>query len=185
MKYTLAAALSLCTFVILGQSIGYADESLPSADEIKRVTDYYYNQQGSEPVLADYKFCTGIQRDGLGKNNCTSELSDNTLEPGQSFYLWMNFMLPKGDKGKVLVQLNHDGVTRDTRVMDIAGSMRYRTWRKVKLLRPGAWELPVFYENDEGIAEVDRITVNVASPLDSHPLGELSLNHYVSPRVLE
>ena len=189
MKHTLTAALSLCTLVLLAQSISHASEA-PSADEVKRVTNYFYNQQAAGPVLADYKICTGIQREGVEKNNCTQEVDINALEPGRSFYLWMNFMVPKGEKGKVLVQLNHDGVTRDTRVMSIAGSMRYRTWRKVKLLRPGEWELPIYYESTtqgtgHKIAEVDRITLNVAPLIDPREFSELSLNNHVLTSVLE
>ncbi|MEM7292779.1 MAG: hypothetical protein AAF420_05190, partial [Pseudomonadota bacterium] len=80
---------------------------------------------------------TRVHREGSDKNNCTHEIASDALQPGQSLYLWMNFMVPRNQQGKVLVQLNHDGVTRDTRVMQIAGSMRSRTWRKIRLLRPG------------------------------------------------
>ncbi|MEM7207296.1 MAG: hypothetical protein AAF434_05710 [Pseudomonadota bacterium] len=172
MSYKLAAAISVCTLVLLSQSFTHAAQP-PSADEVKRVSSYFYSDEAKQPVLADYKLCTGIEREGDLKNNCTSEVPTDRLEPGQSLYLWMNFLVPKGERGKVLVQLNHAGVTRDTRVMPIEGSMRYRTWRKIRLLRPGDWELPIYYENSEGLEEVDRINLHVQS-LDTDPVTGLS-----------
>ena len=184
MNYKIAATLSICTLVLLTQSFSHADAP-PSAEEVRKVSRYFYSDNATRPVLADYKLCKGIQRDGVDKNNCTQEVPGDTLEPGQSLYLWMNFMLPKGEQGKVLVQLNHSGVTRDTRVMPIEGSMRYRTWRKIRLLRPGDWELPVYYENDGGIEEVDRINLHVKSLVADDPVKRLSLNHPMSPDFLQ
>ncbi len=184
MKHNLAAAISVCTLVLLTQSFGHADQP-PTAEQVRLVTDYFYNGRESSPVLADYKLCTGIQREGAGKNNCSNEIDGRALKPGQSLYLWMNFLVPKGGQGKVLVQLNHDGFTRDTRVMPIAGSIRYRTWRKIRLMRPGEWELPVYYENADGIEQIDSINLHVTSLTENNPHEKLSLNDSAPPVIFE
>ena len=181
MKYKIAATISVCTLVLLAQSFSHASQP-PTAEEVKRVTRYFYGNDTSMPVLTDYKLCTGIQREGENRNNCTLEISRESVEPGQSLYLWMNFLVPKSEKGKVLVQLNHDGVTRDTRVMPVAGSVRYRTWRKIRLLRPGDWELPVYYENEDGIAEVDRINLHVKSLVSEELERKLSFANPATTR---
>lgn len=184
MVHSLAAAVSVCILVLLNQSIGHAEQP-PTAAEVRRVTNYFYSQRESTPVLVDYKLCKGIQREGSDKNNCAEEVDGDTLQPGQSLYLWMNFLVPKGERGKVLVQLNYDGITRGTRVMSIAGSLRYRTWNKIRLQQPGEWELPVYYENADGIQEIDRINLRVTSLTKNNLQEKLSLNSSVPPGTIE
>ena len=183
MKYNLAAAVSACALILLTQSIGHADQP-PTAAEVRRVTDYFYSHPESTPVLADYKVCTGIHREGSNKNNCAGEVDGNALQPGQSLYLWMNFLVPKGERGKVLVQPNYDGITRGIRVVTIAGSMRYRTWHKIRLPHPGEWELPVYYENANGIEEIERINLRVTSLTEISTPEKITLNNSVPPSTL-
>jgi hypothetical protein len=180
MKHSLAAAASVCALVLLNQSIGHADQP-PTAAEVRRVTNYFYSQRESTPLLADYKLCMGIHREGSNKNNCADEIDASTLQPGQSLFLWMNFLVPKGERGKVLVQLNHDGITRGTREMSIRGSMRYRTWRKIRLQRAGEWELPVYYENSDGIEEIERINLQVTARPDISKPEKITLNNSIPP----
>jgi hypothetical protein len=183
MKHSLAATVSVCALILLNQSIGRADQP-PTAEEVRRVTNYFYNQRDSTPLLADYKLCAGIHREGSNKNNCAGEIEGGALEPGQSLFLWMNFLVPKGQRGKVLVQLNHDGITRGTREMSIRGSMRYRTWRKIRLQRTGEWELPVYYENSDGIEEIERINLQVTARPDISAPEKITLNKSSSPSTL-
>ena len=60
--------------------------------------------------------------------------------------------------------------------------MRYRTWRKIRLLRPGDWELPVYYENEDGIAEVDRINLHVKSLVSEELERKLSFANPATTR---
>lgn len=50
MKYNIAAVVSICALVLLTQSLSHAGQP-PSAEEIRRVTGYFYDRQASTPVL--------------------------------------------------------------------------------------------------------------------------------------
>ncbi|MEM7292867.1 MAG: hypothetical protein AAF420_05635 [Pseudomonadota bacterium] len=64
MKYKIAATLSVCTLVLLAHSLSFASTT-PTSEEVKKVSSYFYNPDVSTPVLADFKLCTGIHREGM------------------------------------------------------------------------------------------------------------------------
>lgn len=134
--------------------------STPSQRSINDVVSYYYGSE-TTPVLADYKLCTDIGTIGNERNQCIGELSADSLTQGQTVYLWMNYLVPKGTQSDLLLHYNHNGITRDASNLKVSGSIRFRTWKKIKLSRSGDWELPIYVEQGGEYTELDRITLNV------------------------
>jgi hypothetical protein len=165
---TLCVATTLSSASVLAQP--YADlqiqtpqteqASTPTQHSINQVVSYYY---GAEllPVLADYKLCADIGRIGDQRNECINELSPDSLVAGDAVYLWMNYLVPKGTQAELLLHYNHQGITRDTSNLHVKGSIRYRTWKKIKLSRSGTWELPIYHEQAGQYSELDRIILEV------------------------
>lgn len=132
----------------------------PTRDEIQRVLGYYYESQGA-PVLVEAKFCTGVHRQGAMKNTCEEEIPPTALVNQEEVYLWMNFMVPAGEKPTILVQMNHKGLTRDTHSFTVESAVRYRTWKKIRFSRAGEWVVPVYHETLDGVAQLSEIKVIV------------------------
>ncbi len=151
----------------------------PRPAEVRNVLNYYFSPRAQLPVLADFKLCNGVHRSGRLKNECREEILGESLRPGQSVYAWMNFLVPRGQRGRVLMQYQHDGITRDISKFSINGAVRYRTWRRIRLGRSGEWQVPIWFENDAGVQQIERLTIRVADTLADTPpavaAGELSL----------
>ena len=166
---TLSAAAAL----LIAASFTAQAAELPSSDEVKRVLDYYYADGVGAPILVDFKLCGDVYREGDEKYNCKDEISTSELETGRSVYAWMNFMVPRNEKGEVLLQLKHDGVIRDTRKAAVEGAIRYRTWRRIALNRSGEWQLPILYDNHDVVQEIDTVTLTVNDPIVTQYFEEL------------
>lgn len=135
---------------------------VPSQSSINDVVSYYYDGQGV-PILAEYKLCSDIGRVGPERNECLGEIAVENLVQEQAVYLWMSYLVPKGTHSELLLHYNHDGITRDASNLKVSGSIRYRTWKKIKLSRSGHWELPIYAEQNGAYTELDRISLNVKS----------------------
>lgn len=136
--------------------------AIPSQNSINDVVSYYYGVD-STPILAEYKLCSDIGTVGAERNECVGELQTDSLVKGQTVYLWMNYLVPKGTQAELLLHYNHNGITRDASNLKVSGAIRYRTWKKIKLSRSGDWELPIYFEQGGEHTELDRITLNVKS----------------------
>ena len=137
----------------------------PSSDEVRNVLSYYYGGAETTPVLVEFKLCEDVYREGIDKNNCKNEIDPHSLEVGESVYAWMNFMVPREERGEILMQLKHNGVIRGARKANVHGAVRYRTWRKITFSRTGEWQIPILYDNTFGVSEVDTVTLTVTDPL--------------------
>jgi len=136
----------------------------PRPAEVRNVLNYYFSPDAELPVLTDFKLCSGVHREGRLKNECTEEIRGESLRPGQSVYAWMNFLVPRGERGRVLMQYRHDGITRDTSKFSISGAVRYRTWRRIRLGRSGEWQVPIWFENEAGVRQIEQLSIRVGAP---------------------
>ncbi len=136
----------------------------PTPAEIKKVLDFYYAEAPSSPVLVEIHVCSEVGTEGEHKNECIETVAADAIEVGKADYLWMNFMVPRqaGDQ-QLLVQFNHDGVTRLTRQISLSGAIRYRTWKKFELDRPGKWSVKILHDTPQGSAEIEALYLT-ASP---------------------
>lgn len=139
--------------------------SAPSAEEVRNVLSYYYGGSESTPVLVEFKLCEEVHREGADKNNCKNEIDPHSLEVGESVYAWMNFIVPREERGEILMQFKHNGIIRGARKANVHGAIRYRTWRKVQFSRTGEWQIPILYDNDSAVSQIGTITLTVNDPL--------------------
>jgi len=119
----------------------------PSPVEIKKVLDYYYGPTSDAIVLIDSRFCTDVASQGENKNECTARVPAQGIEVGKPVFLWMNFFVPANASDReILVQFKQGGVTRMTRQLTLSGSVRFRTWKKFTLDRPGLWSVKILQD---------------------------------------
>lgn len=145
-------------FLIL--SISSSVFAKPSPETVKEVLEFYYNGKGQGAVLVDTLLCNDVAREGENKNDCVGPI-DGDVTVGESVYVWMLYMVPQGEKvNNILLQANYKGLTRSTKDIDLVGSIRYRTWKKVNLNRAGTWELKIIEDADD-VTVLKSITVNV------------------------
>lgn len=153
------STLALTSFCALVPLQSFASDE-PTQQAINKVVAYYYGGE-EKPLLAEYKLCRDIGSVDNEKNQCIDELDPHSLEQNQVVYLWMNYLVPKGADSDLLLHYNHNGITRDASTLKVSGSIRYRTWKKLKLSRTGLWEMPIYMEQNGQYTELQRITVNV------------------------
>lgn len=133
----------------------------PSSEAIKDVVNYYFQDESAEPILADMKICSEIHKSGAEKYNCSGELDKNNLPKGENVYVWMNYLVPKGQKAQLLMQVNHSGITRSTHNFEVAGGIRYRVWKQIRLNKSGEWNLPILLDSETGITELTTLDIQV------------------------
>ncbi|MBW2280195.1 MAG: hypothetical protein JRG82_05590 [Deltaproteobacteria bacterium] len=142
-----------------------APDGSPSGDEVRRVLGYYFAEDSSAPLLIETRLCSDIATEGESKNECTGELDPDTILADTDTYLWLNFLVPKQAKDpKVLIQFNHDGLTRQAREVSLSSGIRFRTWKRFKLDRPGRWTIDVLHDAADGARKLERIDLRVGSP---------------------
>ncbi len=86
----------------------------PSPEEARKVINYYFNGKGQGVIPMEYKLCKEISKTGEAKNECVSEISNKTIAKGEEAYLWMNFLVPAGEKSKILLKYYSKGKVRNT-----------------------------------------------------------------------
>ncbi len=135
-------------------------QAKPSSAEIKKVLEYYYGSTSDAVVVVDTRLCSDVATKGERKNECTATISSTAIEVGQPSFLWMNFFIPaKAGEQKILVQFNQNGVTRMTRQLTLSGSIRFRTWKKFALDRPGQWSVKILHDKPEGTTPLHTLSL--------------------------
>ena len=157
----ISIALSLVLSVFMVSAVNAMD--VPTSSEVKKVLDFYYNGQGAGVVMIDSRVCRDIHREGDQKNECSGEISgQEPVTKGDTVYLWMAFMIPSGDeKQKILVQFENGGVTRMVKNLEVSGSLRFRTWRKLAFDRTGEWTAKIVHDAESGAKELGSKTFTV------------------------
>ncbi len=153
------SVLSLASLFVLAPLLAFAGAE-PTPAEVKKVLDFYYAQPAGSPVLVETRICSDVSTDGDQKNECSGTIASKAVPVGRPSYLWMNFMVPSGaGSQKILVQFEHDGVTRLTRQVDVSAAIRYRTWKKFELDRPGTWSVKILHDRPDGIAPINALVL--------------------------
>jgi hypothetical protein len=134
----------------------------PSPDEAARIIDYYFGGKDDGPLLVNAKVCADVHGEGELKHECTRELIDNRVPAGESFFLWMKYVVPvDSPPTKLLVQLNYQGITLQTLDVDVAPSLRYRTWKRVLLDKPGTWEVKMLHDRGDRLEVLGETVIDV------------------------
>ena len=151
----LCLLLSLFSFSALAVDV-------PSAAETKKVLDFYYNGQGQGVVLFETLLCKEIAKEGDNKNNCSEVITNGTATKGEAVNLWMAYLVPNGEENQnIIVQFEHKGVTRMVKNIQINGSIRYRTWRKISFNKTGSWTAKIFHEKGDDTILLNSVNITV------------------------
>lgn len=133
----------------------------PTGAEANRTVAYYYSD-AQQPVLMDFRVCSEVQEQGDGKHDCKSTVDKTALVEGEEVVLWMKFLVPREASPTILMQVDQDGITRDTFERTLGGAIRYRTWNRVQLSRDGTWKVRVFHETEDEVRELYSGSLEVA-----------------------
>ncbi|MDJ0808840.1 MAG: hypothetical protein QNJ01_01995, partial [Desulfobacterales bacterium] len=60
--------------------------------------------------------------------------------------LWMNFLVPSGDQGDLLLLFSRQGRVRHTATITVKGAIRFRTWKKIPTDKAGDWTVTILQE---------------------------------------
>ena len=132
-------------------------QSILTSDAARSFIDFYYNGQGKGVVLADIKLCTEVI-----ENECSEEVAPVALQQGQTYMLWMMYVVPQGDEiDDIIIQYNSGGITRKSGQVSVKGSIRYRTWNSFTPNRAGNWDIVVLHDNGGDVQTLKTITTTV------------------------
>lgn len=133
----------------------------PSAEQTRRVMDYYNQGKGMGAVLVDVKLCTEMGKDEESKNDCAKALAESDITVGQEVYLWMNFMIPVDDTANVFISYTRNNRIRQTQAITLKSAFRYRTWKKIATDKPGEWVIKIFQETADKDIDLGSLTYTV------------------------
>jgi hypothetical protein len=138
--------LMMLGLLLLSSSTLRAEDAppAPSADEIRRVVEYYLHGTPQGPVLMELVACAKTGRTAEGKLVCEEKLGD-TVKKGDAIIAYVKFFVPKGAKYDDLkVRFLHNGETRTTSDFTLSESWTgYSNFKQTTASKPGTWEMQV------------------------------------------
>jgi len=144
-------------FILFIAVTNIAAQTKPTPEAAMSFLNFYFKEQGQGVVLADVKVCTKVD-----KNECIDNVPVDSVKNGNQYYLWMLYVVPKGDKvDDIIIQFNRGGITRFTRDISVSGSIRYRTWKSFTLNRSGEWEVKVLHDRGDSIETLQTLSLIV------------------------
>lgn len=150
----------LVVMIALGFQTAAAQDR-PSAQEVRKVVDYYYNGQARGVILAEHFLCTEVALEGDDKNDCRVTHELPAVAQGAEMLLWLNFLVPSGDEADILVLFSRKGHVRSTAKIAVKGAIRYRTWKKIPTAKVGEWQVTVLQEMGEEDLELATFNYRV------------------------
>jgi len=154
--------LSLTLLLLL--PLHAAAQEKPSPQEARRFLDFYYNGQGQGVVLAEAKICSDVPREGERQFECVGEVAPNAVRTGTDYYLRMVYVVPRGVEDEtILVQYNHQDVTRAVDEVTVSGSIRYRTWTQFNLSQAGTWQFQIMRDAGAEVEELRTLDVQASA----------------------
>lgn len=141
-------------------SIAIAQDK-PTPAEARKVINYYFNGKGQGAIPMEYKLCKEISQKGDMKNECVAEITDKKVAMGDEAYLWMNFLVPAGEKSKILVQYSRNKMVRNTSNISLGGATRFRTWKKIPTGTAGDWKINMVQELENGDIDIGQMSFSV------------------------
>jgi hypothetical protein len=134
----------------------------PTSDEVKRVLNYYLQGKGMGPVLIEAKICRDIIAAGKDENECGGDITTHVIKKGESWYLWMAFMVPSGeDTQNIVIMFEKGGVPRKVENLQVSSQLRNRSWIKVTWDTPGSWQLKIARDTGSSAEFLGTLDVTV------------------------
>ena len=140
MKIGLLAGLLLCLPAII-----LAQEK-PTPAEAQKVIQYYYQGIGQGAVLMAHKLCAQIYEEGPLKFECQEEITGEQIQKDQEVFLWMNYLVPTGDKTDMIIHYKRNNKVRSVSNFELPGALRYRIWKKIPTDKIGDWQISIMQE---------------------------------------
>lgn len=140
MKIGLLAGLLLCLPAII-----LAQEK-PTPAETQKVIQYYYQGIGQGAVLMAHKLCAQIYEEGPLKFECQEEIAGGQIQKNQEVFLWMNYLVPAGDKTDMIIHYKRNNKVRSVSNFELPGALRYRIWKKIPTDKIGDWQISIMQE---------------------------------------
>ena len=157
MKSFVTGALLCCTLLAANTSSSFA-QSKPSPEAAKSFLDFYYLGQGKGVILADIKVCTDVVN-----TECEETVDPSLLKAGESYKIWMAFVVPEGDVVETLnIQFSQNDELQFSRDLSVKGSIRYRTWRTFTPNNAGIWEVKVMDNREVELEELAKLSLVVS-----------------------
>lgn len=130
----------------------------PSADEVKKVTEYYLRGKDVGPVLIELVICKKMGKGADGKSICEEKHGD-TLKKGDPLIAFTRFFVPKGAKYEDLkVKFLLNGEVRSTSDFSLQESWTgYGNYKQTTASKTGSWEILVL----RGDTQLAAAKVNV------------------------
>ena len=113
----------------------------PSADEIRKVTDYYLRGKDVGPVLIELVICKKMGKGADGKSVCEEKHGDS-IKKGDPLIAFTRFFVPKGGKYEDLkVKFLLNGEVRSTSDFTLQESWTgYGNSKQTTASKAGSWE---------------------------------------------
>lgn len=130
----------------------------PTADEIKKVTEYFLRGKDAGPVLMDFVPCKKTGKNADGKLTCEEKL-DGKAKKGEPLIAYVRFFVPKGAKYEDLkIKFLLNGEVRSTSDFTLSEAWTgYSNYKQTTASKAGTWEMQVL--RGENILAKSSITV--------------------------
>lgn len=153
----------ICVLIVASLCAPFSalSQDKPTPEEARKVINYYFNGKGQGVIPMEFKLCKEVSQKGEMKNECIAEISDKKIAKGQDAYIWMNFLVPAGDKSKILLQYSRKDVVRNTSSVSLGGATRFRTWKKIPTDTAGEWKVNLIQELENADLDIGQVNFSV------------------------
>lgn len=155
MKIGLLVGLLLCLPVIISA------QEKPTPAETQKVVQYYYQGKGQGAVLMAHKLCAQIYEEGPLKFECQEEITGGQIQKDQEVFLWMNYLVPTGDKTDIIIHYKRNNKVRNVSNFELPGSLRYRIWKKIPTDKIGDWQVDIIQELQDADLNLGELQYSV------------------------
>jgi len=155
MKIGLLVGLLLCLPVIISA------QEKPTPAETQKVVQYYYQGKGQGAVLMAHKLCAQIYEEGPLKFECQEEITGGQIQKDQEVFLWMNYLVPTGDKTDIIIHYKRNNKVRNVSNFELPGSLRYRIWKKIPTDKIGDWQVDIIQELQDADLNLGKLQYSV------------------------
>lgn len=116
----------------------------PTAEEIKKVTEYFLKGAAGGPVLMEFTPCKKTGKNAEGKLVCEEKL-DGKAKKGDALIAYVKFFVPKGAKYEDLkIKFLLNGEVRSTSDFTLSEAWTgYANYKQTTASKPGTWEMQV------------------------------------------
>jgi hypothetical protein len=116
----------------------------PSADEIKKVTEYFLRGKDVGPVLMDFVPCKKTGKSAEGKLVCEEKL-EGKAKKGDALIAYVRFFVPKAAKYEDLkIKFMLNGEVRSTLDFTVSEAWTgYANYKQTTASKAGTWEMQV------------------------------------------